>query len=388
MKRLPAPATTRGLGHLARWTFDPIELLREGARIGPVFRLRLWRPVVVGYQPAWSKMVLTDLETFRSAGSLSDLTPYLAAGVVHSDVPAHDDRRRVLNPSFHSRAVAGLIDRLDDVIERHRPDGPFDAVAWAGDTVRRMLNAAFFAGRVSDRLLAEFFAPLQRPAPSPLLPRPLLFRRTNSAISAALADPVDGTLAAALAGLPAAVDDIRVALAAGFDTTAHTLAWALWHLADAPQWREPDGLPLAIDETLRLYPTGWIGSRVTARRTHVDGIDLPAGTLVMYSPYLTHRDPQLWSEPDRFKPARFVDGRPAWGFIPFGAGRRTCLGVHLARAMLIAALSGFGDGNLRQIQGDPSVKTSIALRPAGPLVIEHHRLTTPARLAAHGTHAC
>ncbi|MBV1850129.1 cytochrome P450 [Catellatospora tritici] len=369
--RLPAPATTPVFGHLWRWTRDPVRLLVEGARTGPVFRLRLWRPAVVGYRPEWNRAVLGDLDTFRSRGSLSGLTPYLSAGVVYTDVPAHDPRRRELNPHFHSRGLAHLRDRLAQVAAARLPDGRFEALSWAGDTVRRMLNAAFFGGVLDDRLLAAFLHPLEGPVPGPMLPRPLLFRRLDAAIARVLADPPEGSLAAALSGMDDAVAETRVALAAGYDTTAHTLAWALWHLAAAPEWRTRDALPLVLDEILRLYPAGWLGSRITSTDTEVAGVPIPARTLVLYSPLLTHRDPALWPRPDEFRPWRFADhGRPAWGFLPFSAGRRTCLGAHLARAMLLAALAPWCDGQLAQVAGDPTPSAAIALRPVGPLILD------------------
>jgi cytochrome P450 len=370
---LPAPATTPLLGHLWRWTDDPVRLLADGARTGPVFELRLWRRVVVGYRPEWNRAVLGDLDTFRSRGSLSGLTPYLAGGVVRSDVPAHDLRRRELNPHFHARSVASLADRLHAAVGSALPSGRFEALDWAGLAVRRMLNAAFFAGAVPDPLLARFLAPLHRRTPSPLLPRPLLFHRVDTVIAAILADPPVGTFAAALAGLPDAVEEIRVALAAGYDTTAHTLAWALWHLAGAPRWRDPARSTAVLDETLRLYPAGWLGSRVAVRDTEVTGVGIPAGTMVLYSPYLTHRDPDLWADPTGFRPDRFAAGRPAWGYLPFSAGRRTCLGAHLARVMLRTALEPLCAGPLRQLSGNPTVTAGITLRPKGPLWIDRPR---------------
>jgi cytochrome P450 len=365
MTGLPSPAATPGLGHLWRWTRDPVRLLADGARTGPVFRMRLWRPVLVGYRPEWNRAVLTDLDTFRSRGSLSGLTPYLSGGVVATDVPTHDARRAALNPHFHSRAVAGL--PLRPVVERHLVAGPFEALDWSVRVVRRLLNAAFFGGRLSDDLLGRFLAPLHRRNPGPLLPRPSLFHRVDAEIARVLADPPDGTLAASLSTLDNSIEETRVALAAGFDTTAHTLAWALWHLAGAPEWRRPEHLPALLDEVLRLYPAGWLGSRVAHRSTTVAGVEVPAGTMVLYSPYLTHRDPDLWRDPARFRPERFADGRPAWGFIPFSAGRRTCLGGHLARRMLTAALEPFLDAPLVRLTGDATVESSITLRPRGPL---------------------
>lgn len=370
MTPLPSPAGTPLLGHLWRWSTDPVRLLADGARTGDVFRLRLWRPAVVGYTPDWNRAVLGDLDTFRSVGSLSGLTPYLSAGVVYQDNPGHDPRRRELNPHFHARGIEHLADRLDLVAQADLPTGRVEALAWSSGLVRRMLNAAFFANTMPDRLLADFLHPLQAPVPGPMIPRPLLFRRLDAAIAAILADPPPGTLAEALAGLDGAVAEIRVALAAGYDTTAHTLAWALWHLADAPEWRQPQTLPQVLDEVLRLYPAGWLGSRITSRDVEVTGVPVPAGTLTLYSPYLTHRDPRLWPDPHTFRPERFDQGRPAWGFLPFSAGRRTCLGAHLARAMLHAALTPWCEGKLMQAQGDPTPRAAIALRPTGPLWIE------------------
>ncbi|GGK02852.1 cytochrome P450 [Pilimelia anulata] len=362
--------------HLWRWTRDPLALLADGAAAGPVFRLRLWRPAVVGYRPEWNRAVLGDLDTFRARRSLSGLTPYLAAGVVHADVPEHPQRRAALNPPFHRRALAALAGRLAAVVAP--PAGDFEALDWAAGAVRRMLNAALFGDRLPAELLAAFLAPLHAPLPAPLLPRRRLFRRVDAAIAAVAADPPAGSMAAALVGLPDAGTELRVALAAGYDTTAHTLAWALWHLAAAPVWRRPELLPAVIDEVLRLYPAGWIGSRSAVRDTVVAGVPVAAGTLVLYSPLLTHRDPAQWPEPAAFRPERFADdGRPAWGYLPFSAGRRTCLGAHLARLMLRTALAPFCAGDLVVRGGDPAPAAGITLRPAAPLL-----LTRRARPAA------
>lgn len=370
---LPQPRTTPGLGHLWRWTTDPVPLLVEGAGTGPVFQLRLWRPAVVGYRPEWNRTVLRDLDTFRSHGSLSGLTPYLAGGVVHTDQPRHDQRRRELNPHFHARALAPLTERLRQVAVAHQPFGRFEALAWSGTVVRRMLNAAVFGGAMDDELLARFLAPLHRRNPAPLLPRPVLFRRLEAAIARVLADPPEATIAAALHRTRGAVEELRVALAAGYDTTAHTLAWAVWHLAAAPRWRDPECLPLVLDEVLRLYPAGWLGSRVTSRDTTAAGVDIPAGTLVLYSPLLTHHDPMLWPEAARFRPDRFQEPHAAWAFLPFSAGRRTCLGAHLARLMLRCALEPLCAGALQRTGGNSRVIAGITLRPLGPLLLRRGR---------------
>ncbi|GAA2515161.1 beta-carotene 2-hydroxylase CYP287A1 [Pilimelia columellifera subsp. columellifera] len=367
MEPTPTPPARNAASHLWRWTRDPLGLLSEGARLGPAFDIRLWRQATVGYSPEWNQAVLTDLETFRSRGSLSGITPYLAAGIVSTDLPEHRPRRRALNRPFSRPAMATLAGRLRDVADRARPDGDFDALAHASALIQRMLNAALFGGRVDPALVAAFLRPLTEPMPTPVLRRPWLFRRMNTAIARTLADPPTGSVAAALVDVPGAVEELRVALAAGYDTTAHTLAWALWRLAEQPDWGAPGLVEPFLDEVQRLYPSGWIGSRVATVDAEVDGVPLPAGRLVLYSPYLTHRDPQLWPAPERFRPQRFVDGRPVWSYLPFSAGPRTCLGAHLARLMLATALEATPAGRLTRGVGDDGIVAGITLRPRGPL---------------------
>jgi cytochrome P450 len=367
MNALPSPRAQPVLGHLGRWTADPLALLTEGAGRGPVFQLRLWRKAIVGYRPDWNRAVLGDLDTFRSHGSLSGLTPYLAGGVVHTDVPSHTERRRALSPHFTARSLAAQADELRALVDTELPAGPFEALAWSSRVVRRMLGAVLFANRVPDALLAAFLAPLDRSPPYPLLPRPRLFRRIDAAIAEARIDPPPASL------LTLDGEDLRIALAAGYDTTTNTLAWSLWQLAGDPRWRQPDTIDAVLDEVLRLYPAGWLGSRVAHRDTETAGIAVPAGTLVLYSPYLTHRDPELWPAPDEFRPDRFAYHvrPPVWAYLPFAAGRRACLGAQLARLMLHTALSAYCQGDLTRGTGDPSPRTGITLRPRGPLWLHH-----------------
>jgi cytochrome P450 len=374
---LPEPRGLPILGHLPPWTASPLRLLEAGARTGPVFRLRLWRPALVGYQPEWNRAILSDLTAFRSRGSLSGLSPYLSAGIVNTDAPQHRPRRRGLSPHFSVQALTALEDRLAAVAEARRPHGDFEALSWSAALVQDMLNVALFGGALPDDLLSRFLRPLHRRLPVPMLPRPRLFRRLETAVATALAAPAPDSIAARLAaagdarpGGPAeaeTVENLRVALAAGYDTTSHTLAWAVWHLARHPQWRDPQALPLFLDEILRRYPAGWLGSRVATRDTVAAGVPVPAGTLVLYSPYLTHNDPSLWENPRLIRPERFTVGHPAWSYLPFAAGPRTCLGAHLARLILRTALTPLARVDLARVSGNAAVTVGITMRPQGPL---------------------
>jgi cytochrome P450 len=362
--------------HLARWGREPLALLREGAARGDVFTLRLWRRVVVGYRPDWNRAVLGDLDTFRSKGSLSGLTPYLSSGVVAADGEPHAASRKALNPHFHNRAVAAFTDRMREVVDRHLPTGEFDALTWSGEVVRGFLNDVLFGGAFDPRLLERFAEPLERSNPAGLIPRPRLFAAVNKAIRRIVADPPPGSMAAHLTDpshpWPAhhePVEELRVALAAAYDTTAHTLAFALWHLAEARDWLAHDLLPQALEEVQRLHPAGWVGSRVAARDSEPAGFPVAKGTMVFYSPWLTHHDPLLWPDPESFRPERFDAGKPAWAFIPFAAGARTCLGAPMARLMLRTALEPFDTRPPTRVGGDPTPVTGITLRPHGPLLL-------------------
>lgn len=368
------------VGHLGRWGTDPLGLLAEGAALGPVFSLRLWRRVVVGHSPAWNRLVLGDLGTFRSRGSMSAMSPYLDGGVVRTDEPAHRLRRQAVNPAFHRQALLTLEPRIAAVTRSRLPAGDFEANTWSSELVRAVLSAVFFDDRLPADLLRRFLTPLDRRLPGPFLPRPRLFGRMERALAAALDAPAPGTLAAAFADLPGGVEEARVALAAAYDTTAHTLAWLLRHLADDPSLGEPGLLPHTVEETLRLYPAGWVGSRVTSRRVVFGDLSIPPGTLVMYSPFLTHRDPDLWTDPLTFRPQRFAGPLSAWGFIPFAAGERTCLGAPLARLVLRTVAGRLAAGGRLSRAGEvPGLRAGITLAADGPLLL--HRVPVTVRTA-------
>lgn len=369
----PAPSYRGVIGHLPRWGTDALALLEEGARLGPVFSMQLWRRMLVGSSPDWNRFVLGDMAGFRSRGSLSQLSPYLSAGVVASDAPEHRERRDRLNPAFHRRVVtARFADRFDELAREQVPSGPFDAARWAADLVLRMLAAAFVGDRFPPEVLRSFVIPLDQALPGPLLPRPIRIRRMHRALRHTFTDPDPDTLAPLFSSIPDGVEEARVAIAAAYDTTAHTLAFALWELAGQPALNTVEAVPSVVQETLRLYPAGWIGSRVAAQDTEFQGRPIPAGRLVLYSPYLTHRDPDLWPDPLTFAPERFTGSLPAWGYLPFSAGERVCLGAALATLMLRAAVGAFAGSTLRRV--------STELRPRGALT-----LTPDRRVILHRT---
>ena len=377
MHTLPQPATLPVSGHLQRWGGDPLGLLHEGAAIsletGKTFALKLGLPAVVGYSPEWNRLLLSDLDTFRSTGSFSAVVPYLAGGVILTDA-GHRERRGAVNPPFGKRSMESLRERIRAALRAENPDTTFDALAWADRAVLRMLNAAYFSSDLDAGLLHAFLAPLRHAFPVPAIPRPLLFARMNRALDKLAQTRLTrggDDLLFHLARWPGGVREARISLAAGHDTTTHTLAWAVWHLAGHPEWFREGGLKAVIKETLRLYPPGWMGSRRLSQAVTWQGHTVPKGALALYSPYLSARDPQLWDAPEAFRPQRWEHNPPAWAYLPFGGGERLCLGMHLANLMLEEALTYLletGPG-LRALHGDPAPRPGVTLGPAGPLMV-------------------
>lgn len=365
----PEPRREPIAGHLGRWGTEPLTLMQEGAALGPVFRLRLWRTAYVGYSPAWNRLVLGDLDTFRSKGGMSQLSPYLNDGIVATDHPEHAARRAALNPRFSRSAVAGLSGQMEQVVRAMLPAGRFDAVAWSSRLVRVVLSRTFLGTRGTHPVLDEYLDPMTRALPHPFLPRPLRFRRMNAVLTARLREAESDSLAAVF-GRHGGAAEMRVALAAGYDTTAHTLAWLLRHIALDPAQLAPERHQHAVREVLRMYPAGWLGSRITRRDVDFEGQRIPARSLVMYSPFLTHRDPSLWRSPQEFRPGPFEEKIPAWGYLPFAAGPRTCLGRHYATLLLHVVLGVLADRQLVFHDGTDDMRAGVTLSPAGPQHLE------------------
>ncbi len=151
-------------------------------------------------------------------------------------------------------------------------------------------------------------------------------------------------------------DECVTIFAAGHETSAVAMGWTTWLVAQHPDIQQqvyaevdtalagqrptPDALrnlPLTsrvIQESMRLYPPAWIMSRTAVADDHVGDLHWSAGTTVMVSPYVLHRNPEHWPDPERFDPDRFLPEvaktRPSYAYLPFGGGPRLCIGQQFA----------------------------------------------------------
>jgi cytochrome P450 len=150
-------------------------------------------------------------------------------------------------------------------------------------------------------------------------------------------------------------DEAVTLFLAGHETTATSLAWTFYLLARNPEWRarvqaEIDALPegpldfakasrldvtlRVFKEAMRLYPPVEVLARRAIEPVRIGPLKVPARGIVFTSPWIVHRDPQTWPDPERFDPDRFLPAaearRPRSAWLPFGAGPRVCIGNHFA----------------------------------------------------------
>jgi cytochrome P450 len=144
-------------------------------------------------------------------------------------------------------------------------------------------------------------------------------------------------------------DELLTLLVAGHETTATSLAWAVERLVRHPEKLErlrtevDEGhdafLTATIQETLRLRPVISLVLRKLTEPVEFGGYEIPAGVSVAPCVYLVHRNPEIYPEPQRFLPERFLDNPPGtYTWIPFGGGVRRCLGASFAQFEMAVVL--------------------------------------------------
>jgi cytochrome P450 len=194
-------------------------------------------------------------------------------------------------------------------------------------------------------------------------------------------------------------DELATFLLAGHETSAVTLSWALALLSAfpatriqledevdtvlggrAPETADAARLPwttAVIAETMRLYPPAWTIERDALGDDNVAGVPVPAGSTVAIPPYLIHRHPEFWPDPAGFDPGRFLPAagaagqtgpaaqRPRYAYIPFGAGRRACIGQSFAELETVLVLASIAQRYRLELTaaGIPRPTAAITLRP-------------------------
>jgi cytochrome P450 len=313
--------------------------------------------------------------------------------LVVSDGAEHRRRRRLVQPAFALKRVDAHVEliaaEVDRTLSGWQPGRRLDAHAELRATVRRIVVRALFGDQMGD--LADEIGERLEPALRYVQRTPMtrfdvdlrwngygraraatqavdelilteIARRRRDGIDAdanpdtlsallVAADEVDGTDAPLTDA--ELCDQIRSLIAAGYDTTSSTAGWLVYALGANPsalealrtQVRDTIGdraptlddlraMPLVdgvVREALRLWPPAAVSGRAAIDDFEVLGHRIAGGSTVLYSPYITHRLPEVWGDPEVFRPERWEGGEPVpYSFVPFGGGYRKCIGFALA----------------------------------------------------------
>lgn len=384
----PGPRWPKTVQTIAWWNRPLSFFERCRAKYGKRFTVRLLasEPFVHLSDPDEIREVFTaPPDVLHPGEGARILEPMVGAhSVILLDEAPHLEQRRLMLPAFHGERMARLAALMTDVAEREAerlPTGRPVAVHphMQALTLEIILRAVFGLdeGERLDALRTRLTRMLDFGA-TPLAMLPALQRdlgpRSPGRVYDTLKREVDALVFALIDerrsqdaerddvlsmfltarheddGTPMTHEELRdelmTMLVAGHETTASELAWAFRELVRAPEAltrlgdeiRGGDGdayLTATIHEILRRRPVLPIAEpRLVKAPVDIGGVAYPAGVSLAANAYLLHHDPEIYEDPYTFRPERFLDaggrGRGQYTWIPFGGGRRRCIGASFA----------------------------------------------------------
>ena len=405
---LPPGPTEPAALQTYEWVARPTTLMRRAqARYGEPFTLRLaWsdEPFVFTSDPEEIKRVYAaPADELHAGASSAFLEPFAGPrSILVLDGEEHLRERRLMLPPFHGEALARWRSTMarvaEDELARWEPGKPLKTLERMQAVALEIILRVVFGG--GDPPLRDAIRRALQ-VPMPMLLAMSLWRGRRSAYAAYLrrvraldamlyeridVDGDDGTLLAVLKGTGASREQLRdqlaTLLAAGHETTAGSLGWALERLARHPEVlariRTGDEayLDATVKEVLRVRPVLAITPRQVVGSYRLGDYDLPAGVHVTPCIYLAHRRPDVWEDPTAFRPERFLDGAPEpYTFIPFGGGMRRCVGAAFATLEMkevLRAVAGRYDLSPATKAGERVRRRSITMTPSrGGYVVPH-----------------
>jgi enediyne biosynthesis protein E7 len=366
---------------------DSLERMRElYARFGDIYRVyspsRRGFVYVINHPDDVKRVLVSNHGNYLKGFGLDRVRMLLGNGIVTSDGELWRTQRYMMQPMFHRRVVtqfAAVIDAANDrLIERWQryansgePVNVTDEMsevtldfilrAIFGDDLDRLTQTTgqnpfdlITEDSTRDLAFAARFYRLRKLV-SDIITRRRAQPSENPDFIGMLVQARDKASGAPM-GERELVDEVMTLIVAGHETAASGLnsVWyllsqhpqveaKLHHEIDALGEQKTPGLQISeslvytrriINEALRLYPPVWVLSRQSIGPDRLAGFDIPAGAQLLLSPYLVHRHPKFWSEPELFRPERDEpesQGRGSlFARIPFGAGARHCIGESLA----------------------------------------------------------
>ncbi|MBL8720492.1 MAG: cytochrome P450 [Myxococcales bacterium] len=404
---------------------------------GDTFRIQVpWMHATVFTDPEHVKTILQlRHENFgKQTRGFDQLRIFLGNGLLTSEGSFWLRQRRIAQPAFHKARLAGfakgMVKAAEDMADAwaRRTDPEIDVSKQMMAVTLRIVSETLLGRDVSAEadhvgtaitaLLENVQARMTLPVDVPLhwpTPRNRSYHRAADVIDRVVLDMIaarrkesgrhDDLLAMLIEARDEETgeamddrqlrDEVMTIFMAGHETTANALAWTFHLLSLHPTVRERLDAELAavlggrsptiedlpqlaytkqiVQESLRLYPPAWVIGRNVVEDDEIGGYFLPKGTLAFVSPYLTHRNPRVWENPEGFDPDRFSPersaGRHPFAFFPFGGGPRLCIGNGFAMMEAQLLLATFAQRfHLDLVPGHRVVpEPMITLRPKGAL---------------------
>ncbi|MFE7899562.1 cytochrome P450 [Streptomyces sp. NPDC057424] len=401
-----APGRVPGVGHAVALMRSPLRFLTSLRAHGDLVRVDLGpMPSLFVTSPPLIHAVLTDRKDLLDKGRFYDkVRPLTGNGVIHAYGDEHRRQQAMIKPAFHRDEITRYIEVMREVTEEKtagwRAGARIPVDKAMRDITFNILARTMF-GSVVDRRAHEELA---RILPTVLeaimwrtvspgdtlekLPLPMnrrfdrAFAQLREAISRVMLAYREGAAEPGRAGMLAMLLDARdettgegmtdeelcnqivSVTMAGSETAATAMAWLFYELARHPAIEERvreevlevvgerdftmadvGNLPYnrrVLQELMRVRQPILVISRRAVRDFPLGGGHVKAGTELFYSPYATHRDPELFPDPLRFDPDRWLDrsaaSLPKGAYTPFGAGPRHCIGEQFAWAMMHVVL--------------------------------------------------
>lgn len=415
---------------------NPLSWLTAAARPGPVAVIDPERAVltrdpaatssVAVFGTAQLRAVLGDLDRFRMPLSvavrdgLPDALVNLNSGVFSMTGEVHRERQQVLANILAAQNGQAYEGALSAVIESAVADavdaGAFDLLTWArdltGQVAERLVLGAAGAGTAT--FVRRYFDLRRRHSavPTPELRSALINAGTElddllrERIRTASPTPSAGGVIGELVSSERAwrsspsedelVAHANILMASTSEPVATSLAWHLLILTQRTRLAaglrteiaadRDASIPVAVDhsvlESLRLVPANAVMARVSTRDARLAGVDIPGGTEVVLSPYVEHRNPAVYPDPNRFDATRWRTTRPTpFQFLPFGVGARACLGRRIARYLLGRVVTAVLARSVPIMVRDTPVdwRMSVTLAPVGDLPMLFSSAIPPGR---------
>jgi cytochrome P450 len=417
----PGPRAPRWV-QTARWWTRPVPFFeRCRARYGRRFTIRLLAspPFVMLTDPEEVKQVFTAPAEILHPGSGARILEPLVGrnSVILLDEDAHLAQRRLMLPAFHGEQVARLAEVMAEVaaaeVERWPRDEPVALHPRLQALTLEVILRTVFGLEAGGRLdrLREHMTEVLAVGTSPVSLLPPLqhdlgratpwgrFVRTRAAVDAELLALIeerrrdeaqrDDVLSLLLAarhegGSPMSAQELRdelmTLLVAGHETTASQLAFTFERLVRTPdvlarltqEVASGDGdayVTATVQESLRRRPVlPNAAPRLVMEEIEVGGWRYPPGVCLVPNAYLVQHDPAIYPDPYAFRPERFLDQPPGtYTWIPFGGGRRRCLGAAFATVEMKVVLRAVLERAQPRLAGDGrlelSRRRSITLSP-------------------------